>query len=119
MIFSIVTPAPLHYQPRYMEKYKKEMESGSRPRYFLFTIPAAPGYSMALPNSLGRDENGVDVFRLREQRAALRRSGGRFRIWGGAQTDFGHGTPAYGSLNREELNKVIEGNRTRFFNAFL
>ena len=91
-------------QERYVEKYKKE--SDGRPRDILFTIPAAPGYSMVLPNSLGQDERGVDVFRLRDQREALRRKGGRFRIWG-AQTNFGYGTPAYGSVNRKELNKVI------------
>ena len=84
-----------------MEKYQK----GKKYNY-LFTIPSAPGYSMVLPNSLGQDERGVDVFRLRDQREALRRKGGRFRIWG-AQTNFGYGTPAYGSVNRKELNKVI------------
>ena len=85
---------------RYMEKYQK----GKKYNY-LFTIPSAPGYSMVLPNSLGQDERGVDVFKLREQRAALRRNSARFRIWG-AQSDFGYGTPAYGSYNRAELNKV-------------
>ena len=92
------------------------MESGARPSHYLLTVPAAPGYSMVLPNNLGRDGNGVDVFALREQRGALRRSGGRFRIWG-AQTNFGYGTPAYGSANREELNKV--GHCKRPFSSHL
>ena len=37
-------------QERYMEKYQKEIEEGSRPRYYLFTLPGTPGYSMVLPN---------------------------------------------------------------------
>ena len=56
--------------------------------------------------SLGKDENGVDVFKLRDERAALRRKGGRFRVWGTGSTSFGYGTPAQGSFSRARLNKV-------------
>ena len=48
----------------------------------------------------------MDVFKLRDERAALRRSKGRFRFWGTGSTSFGYGTPAQGSFSRAELNKV-------------
>ena len=84
-----------------VRSYTTELQGPSRQVLFSFPPPLPPPppsvYSVI---NLGQDVNGV-----REQRAALRRNGGVFRIWGG-QTDFGIGTPAYGSFEREELNKV-------------
>ena len=73
-----------------------ELQGPSRQVLFSFP-PPPPGFSVVLPYNLGQDANGV--------REARRRNGGVFRIWGG-QTDFGIGTPPYGSFEREELNKV-------------